>query len=210
MVQIPAYCEHCGNLFASRLISIQGNVRSLRLSNNKETCPRCGKMASTIDGVFDTADGVMRMLQGPQFSADMLRQFTDLLDKAHVDRLSGDELYQQAAAINPELGKAIAPLRGKSTSVLGIILLIIIAALQSCDFKLEAKVDINQLVDQAVDYLERTEEPDLRTSGSPKQDRLKRTHMPEIDPAAPVSRQVRRQLERQRQKLMRNRARRRS
>ncbi|MER8373357.1 hypothetical protein [Mesorhizobium sp. M1406] len=191
MVDIPVYCPNCGNLFASRAISIRGDVRNLVLEGNTESCPRCGRMASIIEGKFDVVDGVLQMLKGSQLSTAMLKQFVSVLKQAQRDEISTDDLIARTQEINPDLGKAIAPLRGRKKSAIAVTVMIIIAALQSCNFNLSASVDLNQLVDQAVEILETTEQPMLPGAAP-----IPTSRPSDHDGVGQESRQVRRQNER--------------
>ncbi|MCV0395900.1 MAG: zinc ribbon domain-containing protein [Rhizobiaceae bacterium] len=165
MVAIPVYCPHCGNLFASRAIRISGNVRNLTLKGCRETCPRCGQMATMVNGVFDAADGVLTEIKASNFARPVLEEFAALLARTQLQQVSQGDLETQAAEIDPKLGKLVAAMGGKGIGVLGAVLLVIMIVLQRCNFNLDVAVDMNRLVDQAVEYLEEHEEPGLRDVG---------------------------------------------
>ncbi len=171
MVAIPVYCPHCGAIFRSRGLSILGSpafakssVQKLTLGGNRETCISCGKMANIVDGVFDTSKNALKLLQGPQITVDVLRAFSEILQRAHDNTITPDELQTEAEKLNPELGKAVAEIR-KRPDILTVATVFLIVAFQTCDFKLETKVDLNQLLDQAFAIVEH-----ISPSHSPPED----------------------------------------
>ena len=160
MVAIPVHCPHCGAIFRSRGLSIfespafaESSVQRVTLGGNRETCINCGKMANIVDGVFDASENALKLLQGPQITVDVLRAFSELLERAHENTITPDELQTEAEKLNPELGKAVAEIR-KRPDFLIVATVLLIAAVRSCDFSLETKVDLNQLLDQAFAIVE--------------------------------------------------------
>ncbi len=163
MVAIPVHCPHCGAIFRSRGLSIlespafaESSVQRITLGGNRETCISCGKMANIVDGVFDTSGDVLKLLKGPKLTSDVLRAFSELLDLAHQNKITPDELQDQAEKLDPNLGEAVAEIRKKPSSLL-LVAVLLIAALRSCDFQLEATVNLNQLLDQAFSTIEATD-----------------------------------------------------
>lgn len=69
---VVAVCAEHG-AFASRAIQVEGST-NVTLSNNFEPCPRCGRMASIMDGVFDfNQEGLATVLSAPGWSRRALR-----------------------------------------------------------------------------------------------------------------------------------------
>ena len=160
MVAIPVYCPNCGAIFKSRLVAAS-SVRNLTFGGNRETCIQCGEMANIVDGVFDVSENALKLLQGPQITVDVLRAFSELLERAHQNMITPDELQTEAEKLGPELGKAVAEIR-KRPALLTVASLLLITALQNCDFNLEMKVDLNQLLNQAfaiVEYISPSHSP---------------------------------------------------
>jgi hypothetical protein len=154
MATVVAYCTNCGTIFPSQIPMIFGlrNVKNLNLRGNYEECPNCHHMARTVDGVFEILQGVARLLQGPQITTEILAQFEKLVQKARVGEITPDELEREAARLDPELGRAVTQARTSGLSFLTAILLISIAAIHSC--KLDAKIDLNKAIDQAITIAE--------------------------------------------------------
>lgn len=61
------------------MIMIGGHVRSLTLSANTQTCPRCGENADIIEGRFDVVGGVILALDGA--SQAELEAFAEILER---------------------------------------------------------------------------------------------------------------------------------
>ena len=162
MVTIPVYCPNCGAIFRSRGFGTldspavaNSDIRKLTLGGNRETCINCGKMANIVDGVFDVSRNALTLLQGPQITVDVLKAFSELLEKVRQNTITQDELQNEAEKLNPELGKAVSEIR-KHPNLLPFAVVLLIVALQSCDFNFEATVDLNKLLDQAFAIVEHT------------------------------------------------------
>jgi len=147
MALIPAFCPHCGNLFESRMFHFDGDITSLHLEGNRETCPNCNNMAQVVDGTFNTVGGALAMISGPQITADVLRKFGVLAQSAIEKKITTEELQRQATDIDPMLGDMVNTI-GKSNALLPIVLMLIVLYLKGCQFHIDAKLDINHLFDQ--------------------------------------------------------------
>jgi hypothetical protein len=150
MAQVPTYCSHCGAISLVGGIIGGSGPATTRVVNKRTTCPNCGRGAKIADGVYELAEDVLRLLQSPQITRDLLKAFGQLLDQARLARTSGDELQQKAENLDPKLGEAVALMRKKGSSFLPVVLFVTVAALQGCDFNLDVQMDLNRLVDQAV------------------------------------------------------------
>lgn len=165
MAGVPAYCRHCGTVYISRAIDIEFSS-NIRLSGNTDTCPNCGRRAYLVDGVFNEFGRGLELVSGPQLTKDILRQFADLIERAGNNEISVSELEQQAAALDPQLGEAIKQIRAVSGFPI-VILLLILAALKSCNFNINVNVDLNQLWDQ---WSQETEQGEIYVPPSTKRD----------------------------------------
>lgn len=148
---IPSYCPNCGNLFQSRAFHFSGNVGQVTLQGNRETCPRCGRWANIADGVFEITHGALRLIQGSRATQDMLDRFAEMLQQANDGKLSPSDLEERAADLKPELGQAVAEMRRGSGTLWSAAVLVVLTALTGCKVNLNADVDLNRLVDQAVE-----------------------------------------------------------
>ncbi len=144
-VVIPAHCPTCGAVFRSRLLSGSGNFKNLTLSGNTETCPYCGNMARTAEGVFDIVEGVISIISAPNITKEMLAAFDDIVRKAYEEKAAPEDLAKQAEDIDPTLGEFVRSLSGDNPFYLTVLLLIILA-IKSCN--LNINLDVNELIDQ--------------------------------------------------------------
>ncbi len=153
MASIPVYCPSCRALFASRAFQITGSVRNLTLAGNRETCPNCGKMASIVDGVFDSADGVLKLIDGPQFTKEILEKFSALVVRAQRQEINSEQLRDEASKLDPKLGAAVERAKASGLPFWTAVLLLSVTALHSC--KIDAKIDLNRAFDQAISTVEK-------------------------------------------------------
>ena len=142
---IPSHCPACGGVFQSRLISISGNVKNLTISGNKESCPFCGSMANTAEGVFDLADGVLSIIYAPQLTKQMLQKLDELVAENYFEKADPEILAKKAEQINPAFGILIRNLN-KNKKLYFTGLLLILFAIKSCS--LNVNLDCNKLIDQ--------------------------------------------------------------
>lgn len=147
-VLIPALCSSCGALFASRTISIGGNVENLTLSGNKETCPYCGGSANLADGVFDVAGNILSVVSAPNVTKQMLAAFATAVKKAYEERKPLEELAKEVEKIDPTFGEIIRK-AGTNSRFYIVALLLTLSAIKSCS--VDVKLDANQLIDQIRD-----------------------------------------------------------
>ena len=103
-------------------------------------------MANLVDGVFNASDGVLELISGPQFTRDILRAFSELIEKAARQEITVNELERQAAEIDPDLGKAVAQVRAKTPWAIAALILAMLA-LKTCNFNVnvDVKLDLNEL-----------------------------------------------------------------
>jgi hypothetical protein len=146
MVGIPVYCPNCGALFASRAFHIE-NARNITLIGNRETCVNCGKLANIADGVFDATNSVLTLISGPQFTADLMKAFSVLVEQVARKEITEDQFEEKAAALDPKLGEVVSQVK-KSSGWSVPALIFLLFAIKQCNFDISASVDINQLWNQ--------------------------------------------------------------
>ena len=147
--QIPASCPSCGAIFPSRLIAVSGNVKDLTLSGNKETCPFCGQLADTVEGVFDMADGIIEIVSAPHITKQMLDALAAAVKNAYGDKTDPSDLAKEEDAIDPTLGTLVRAFGSKNQLYMTMLLILYFTA-KSCsvNVNLDVKLDANQLLDQ--------------------------------------------------------------
>jgi hypothetical protein len=147
MPGFPAYCPNCGAIFQSRAIGFSGPITGVRFAGNLEGCVNCDKMARIIDGVFNAdRDGVLALVSGPLISEAVLKAFNALVERAAKQEITEDELETEATQLAPELGELVSRAKAKQVGLAGLLILGLF--IRSCNFKLDATVDINKLFDQ--------------------------------------------------------------
>ena len=145
MATIPSHCHSCGAIFPSRMISIEGNVENLTLSNNSETCPFCGGTAYLANGVFDIADDVISIISAPKFTKEMLQKLGVAVEEAYKDPTKTDQLNIVAESIDPNLAEVVKKITsGNKLTMVGLFLLAM--AIKSCS--VNVNMDVNKLIDQ--------------------------------------------------------------
>jgi hypothetical protein len=83
-VPFPAFCPHCGLIFDSHGLKIEGEVRGLTLAGNKETCPRCGQWAELPDGTFNVVDDTIQVLTASRLTTKRLLRLQAILEQANA------------------------------------------------------------------------------------------------------------------------------
>jgi hypothetical protein len=105
MSYVVVHCGHCGRLFKSRKYVVRHPGIIL---GNLEGCPTCGQMAEVLDGVFDAAMTVIKLIDGPHMTRDLLEKFADLIAQTQREQITFDNLQHEAAKLNAKFGEAVA------------------------------------------------------------------------------------------------------
>ena len=140
---ILAHCKHCGAIFRSQSIAVE-NSTGVTLTGNEETCPNCGGMANTAEGIFNAVGGMVEILSAPEITRQMYAEFLGVVKQAQKGEIEEPAFIQAASAIDPRLGK-IAMLAVKHKGWAATALLVL--WLSSC-VNLDVKLDANQLIDR--------------------------------------------------------------
>ena len=145
MATIPSHCHSCGAIFPSRMISIEGSVENLTLSNNSESCPHCGGRAYLANGVFNIANDVISVISAPRFTMEMLQKLGAAVAEAYNDPSKAEQLNEVAESIDPELASVVSKITsGDRLAMVGLFLLAM--AIKSCSINVD--LDANRLIDQ--------------------------------------------------------------
>ncbi|MEQ8434537.1 MAG: hypothetical protein RIA71_09870 [Oceanicaulis sp.] len=102
---ITASCQSCGLVFPSRLISVQGKVENLQLSGNSESCPRCGAMATTQEGIFTIIEGVITSFREIRPSRDQAIEIARILEEHKNNLKNESETLREIGSVNPRFVK---------------------------------------------------------------------------------------------------------
>jgi hypothetical protein len=138
---IPVYCSHCNNVFTN-LGVIGGNNSTITVQDVETKCPHCGQMAKVLDGSFEIDDGVLKLLEGPWLTEEVMRQFKERIFAA---ARSGniDALEEDAEAIDPRLGYVVRATKAKYTKA-QVIVFVLLLLLSKTEINLS--VDVNDLI----------------------------------------------------------------
>jgi len=105
-------------------------------------------MANMVDGTFDATGDVLTLLSGPQFTRDILRQFSMLVERAANREITDNQLRAEAEKIDPGLGEVVAQVQKRAGWAATAALLLAVIALRSCNFNVNVEVDLNEIWDQ--------------------------------------------------------------
>ncbi|MFY9264050.1 MAG: hypothetical protein WAO61_01285 [Solirubrobacterales bacterium] len=158
-IQFPAFCPSCGLIYQSNALVISGNVTGLVMSDNRETCPRCGNWAELPDGTFNVTDDTIEVLEATDLTRERLANLASILDDAKRGVISDEAAAAAVIAEAPSLQPLIARLQPKMQHALILFLWAVFQILASQvvaeHFDHSAtKADVQQAVDQAVkEYL---------------------------------------------------------
>ncbi len=78
MTTMPAFCDSCGNIFASRY-AFGGRVR---VENVNVRCPRCGSWAHVPDGIYEIVGNTIKILSAPERTTYELTRLAEILSEA--------------------------------------------------------------------------------------------------------------------------------
>ena len=150
-VPILASCPNCGAIFPSAFGSMfgSGTARRVGFEGNTETCRFCGGEARTADGVFDITRNVITAVSAPHITLVMLAAFEAAVRRAYKEKKAPEELAKDVEKIDPTFGAVVRETGSRSNGhFYRYALLAILATIASCNVKLDARLDLNQLMDQ--------------------------------------------------------------
>ncbi|WP_156100399.1 hypothetical protein [Thioalkalivibrio sp. ALJ1] len=143
---IPGYCKDCGARFVSQAMSVD-DTSTVILENTRVTCPNSpNHRAYLLDGVFTGAGELVKLVSGPDFSFDVLREITELLETARAQRKSLEEAADTAERMYPGFGRILKRFQnlGYAVAFFGLLS-------AEINVNLNIDIDVNQLVEQAME-----------------------------------------------------------
>lgn len=150
MVNIPAFCDICGAAFPSGFAF--ENCRNIHLQGNKSgPCPRCGGMGSVIDGVFDIAGDVIKILAAPKRTIESLQKLSELLKEAAVKKQSAEDISSKIEKELPEYSSIAKYIPKNATELVAWLTLILVAIQTINNLGKDEAPDINIILNQSVE-----------------------------------------------------------
>ncbi len=103
-MQIPAVCVHCGLVTGSGIGFSAESYGRVDIMDSISTCPRCAHISHILDGYFDIQKGLVRLIDGPEFSRHILDAMAKAVDdvaktrKTQAQAISAVEKVDRNAA----------------------------------------------------------------------------------------------------------------
>lgn len=198
MQGLPARClnPRCGFVFdASGLFG--GTNSRIRLVDVQTNCPKCGASADMGAGSYSLQNDRLTLIDGPSLTRQMLNQLSVIANAAKSGISDTEHLLTEVAGVSPELAEKLK----RHGLPYFVIILLLFWLCKSVTINVD--VDLNKLIDQARGIASDSTDPSVLDAPSPLED-LKRSPGQQSEWAAqqsgPMSRQVRRQLERRAKK----------
>lgn len=85
-MQLPAICESCSTIFASRY-GVENSDGTFE-DNTDSPCPKCGGVGRIPDGSFEFVNGVMVVLEAPYHSREDLLRLASVLKEVDASALT--------------------------------------------------------------------------------------------------------------------------
>jgi hypothetical protein len=105
---LPAYCDNCKTIFASKNYKLYGKYFSLL--NNEETCPECGsEHAKLSEGIFDLTREFITIILAPDVTHLMINELiiklNQKLNGEKTENQIQDDIYKFFPSINELIAK---------------------------------------------------------------------------------------------------------
>lgn len=167
MPRVPARCTQCSLVFTPNAINIAHGTITLR--NNGTRCPHCGGIAYFVEGTLETDGDYFVPISAPPLTHAVLDQIKRITEAARARSATADELIEEIEPLSPKMAAALRPLKKqKSTAFLAAIIIYLIAHIHmnmNMNVDVDVKLDVNQLVAEAVKAIESGEvEPSRQAS----------------------------------------------
>lgn len=147
MAGIPAHCDRCGT-FESNAISVN-NASTIRFVGSATNCPRCGGVARFLDGTWTERGGNIELVDGPSSSKALFLAFRQMVRQAEKGKLTPQEVQKKAAELDEGIGRAVGILLLRYPRS-AVFIIALVAMLKYMN--VETKLDVNELVQQAIEY----------------------------------------------------------
>lgn len=148
MPVLPAFCNTCGTIFKSGFFI--ENSKYVSLSGvTAGPCPACGGTGHIPDGVFSFIGTTVEILRAPERTMIELKALSKVLEKAHKEKISYDQLETEIATETPELLSLLdyLPKNGPElVSYLGLLISILSFLFTVATHEPSNKVDTQQVI----------------------------------------------------------------
>ncbi len=170
MAAIPGYCTHCGHIFEG-----QGEIQiehsfDVTLSDNRMTCPKCGKLARLVDGTFNERGFGLELVAGPPLTRAILDKLQELARKAESQEISPEEIIEQSETIDPKLAGALrsVPLASVASILIALVALYLSyeGNRSSSEFQSEALSILKRQAVAVEDMAESSRQPQEKLEGN--------------------------------------------
>jgi len=128
-------------------LGISGNVQNISLHNNKESCPFCGELANTAEGIFNVTKSILEVMSSPDITLKMIEELSNIAKKSYGKKISPEEAITAASTISPQFGELLTNILSLPTLKKTAILLLL-QVLNSCSINLNVDLDVNKLWEQ--------------------------------------------------------------
>jgi len=102
-LQIPAVCPACGLVFPS----LVGGFGRVRIQTVRQPCPRCGEYAHVLDGSFDLLTRTVRLIDGPDFTREIIDQMFGAIDAIKANPDNREEVIAALSVKNKAAGSVL-------------------------------------------------------------------------------------------------------
>jgi hypothetical protein len=137
-----------------------GGSGRLRIQAVGQPCPRCGRDALVLDGFFDLLEDTVRLLDGPEFTKQVLADIFGAIEEVKANPNSRDEVVARFAAKSPALGALLWKLLVDSATIAGAVFGAVAVLLQLEESRQTNSIEERMLIisEQFVALLAKTED----------------------------------------------------
>ncbi len=154
---LPLKCGSCGTLFHNGMVGFAGGS-NVTFEDCDVECPNCGALCAMDSTIHKSGGGSFEVTGSSLATREALRSLAAIAKaarskaKAKDSSLTVEEIINEVAGVSPELAKKLKE-RGLTVYLLILALFWIISQVS-----LEIKIDVNSLVDRAVEAVSGTPE----------------------------------------------------
>lgn len=157
MASIPIYCTHCGAISdGAGGIHIEGSSR-ITLIGNTTTCPRCGRPAKFVDGVFNERGNGLEIVSAPPITHAVIDRLRQIAEQARQGEITPEQAIEQVNQIDPRVGTLLERvlLLGLGAFTAFLTFLMYQTQLDQLDLQKSDSQSSGQFQERVIDLLER-------------------------------------------------------
>lgn len=132
-------------------------LSGLLVEGCKERCPRCGRLANNIDGVYDIIGDAVHIITTDKRRVRETSQLYDTLREAFERKISPEQAARQVEKIAPDVAAQLNKIEGKYALYIKLVILYLFLKTSislNAGMNVDITLDVNQALEQVIEAVD--------------------------------------------------------